>query len=209
MKGYMTIGEDDYHTGFNTGRENGAGIMFHLTITVDGVNRFVTDPDHDTTNLTGYIECEALGGRLPLEEGVFNLFVDDADPSVKRMFYRLFFSDDQGNPLTLTGYKLIKDDPGFDLWQDTTTLYTRILKGHITAQQEEALNQDRAALAAALLGSGIIVIPFFSFLKQLTTFRAEGPSFSDRAAALARFGRLFMGKLWDVYAREVLSSGPF
>ena len=32
---------------------------------------------------------------------------------------------------------------------------------------------------------------------------------SDRASAMARFGRLFMGKLWDVYARNVLTSGPF
>ena len=209
MKGYMTIGEDNYNAGFDTGRDNDTGIMFHLTITVDGVNRFVTDPDHDTTNITGYIESAVLGGRLPVEGGVFNLFVDDADPSVKRMFYRLFFRDDQGNPLTLSGHKNIKDDPGFDLWHDTTTLYTRILKGHITAEQEGILDQDGASFAEALLGSGIIVIPFFSFLKQLTTFRAEGPTLSDRGAALARFGRLFMGKLWDVYAREVLSSGPF
>jgi hypothetical protein len=53
-----------------------------------------------------------------------------------------------------------------------------------------------------------VVIHFFDFLKQLTTFRTEGPTLTDRAGALARFGRLFMGKLWDVYAREVLTSGP-
>jgi hypothetical protein len=58
-------------------------------------------------------------------------------------------------------------------------------------------------------GCGIIIIHFFDFLKQLTTFRAEGPTLADRAAAMARFGRLFMGKLWDVYARNVLTSGPF
>ena len=31
----------------------------------------------------------------------------------------------------------------------------------------------------------------------------------SRVSAMARFGRLFMGKLWDVYARIVLLSGPF
>lgn len=30
----------------------------------------------------------------------------------------------------------------------------------------------------------------------------------DRSAGLARFGRLFLGKLWDVHARDVLTSGP-
>ena len=37
----------------------------------------------------------------------------------------------------------------------------------------------------------------------------EGPTLSDRASALTSFGKLFMGKLWDVYARNVLTSGPF
>jgi len=36
----------------------------------------------------------------------------------------------------------------------------------------------------------------------------EGPSVADRSAALARFGKLFLGRLWDVYARDVLTSGP-
>jgi hypothetical protein len=60
-----------------------------------------------------------------------------------------------------------------------------------------------------VVASGIIVIQYFDFLKQLTTFRTEGPTRLDRASAMARFGRLFIGKLWDVYAREVLTSGPF
>lgn len=208
MKGYFSRGTIDYHQGFKDGRENDTGIMFHLTITADDVDSFVTDPQHDTENLEGYIESEELGGRLPLEKGLFNLFVDQADPSTKRMFYRLFFSDGEGSPLTLSGYKVIKDDDGFDLWSDTTTLYTRILRGHVSEEQE-AECEASGEIANHIVGSGIIVIPFLSFLKQLTTFRATGPTFSDRSAALVRFGRLFMGKLWDVYARKVLSSGPF
>ena len=209
MTGYMTLGETDYDKGFRNGRDADTGIMFHLTITVNGVNRFVTDPNHDTDDLVGYVKCDALGGQMNVEKAAFNLFIDDADPSIKRMLYRLFFRNEQGELFTLSGHKIIKDDPGFDLWSDTTTLYTRILKGHITAQEEAALEQNPEQLAEAIAGSGIIVIPFFSFLKQLTTFRTEGPTFSDRTSAMARFGRLFMGKLWDVYARNVLTSGPF
>ena len=121
MKGFVTFGELDYDKGYSTGKKNRTDIMFHLTITIDGVNRFVTRPEHDTDDLAGYIECDALGGRLPIEGGIFNLFVDDQDPSVKRMFYRLFFRDREGVALTLSGFKLVKDDPGMDLWHDTTT----------------------------------------------------------------------------------------
>jgi len=116
------------------------------------------------------------------------------------MLYRLFFTDGQGRPLTLSGFKDIKDDPGFDVWRDTTTLFTKIYEGHIVDIGSE--------LQAKVVGAGIIHIHFFDFLKQLTTFRTEGPSITDRAAAMGRFGRLFFGKLFDVYARELLTSGP-
>jgi predicted patatin/cPLA2 family phospholipase len=200
MKGFCTLGATDYAEGYAKGKENDTSIMFHLTITVNGVNRFVTRPEHDTDDVQGYIECPALGGKLPVEKGVFNLFIDEADPSRKKMLYRLFFRDKDGRALTLSGFKDVRDDPGFDLWADTTTLYTRILKGHISAEEENT---------AEIIAAGIINIYFFDFLKQLTTFRAEGPTISDRTSAMARFGRLFMGKLWDVYARNVLTSGPF
>lgn len=201
MKGFMSFGELDYDRAARAGRERKDSLMFHLTITVNGVNQFVVNPDHDTDDVKGWIEAPSLGGRLPVEKGWFNLFVDQKDPSMKRMFYRLWFRDGQGHPLTLSGHKVIQDDPGFDLWTDTTTLFTRVLKGHI----------EQAELASAeVVASGILVIPFTSFLQQLTTFRveAEGGGLSDRASAMTRFGALFFGKLWDVYARDLLTWGP-
>ena len=61
---------------------------------------------------------------------MFNLFVD-TEPGVKHMLYRLWFRDGVGHPLTLTGFKLVRDDAGFDVWKDTTTLFTRVLRGHV------------------------------------------------------------------------------
>lgn len=209
MKGFMTFGEMDFDRGARQGKSDGTSVMFHLTITVDDVNSFCVDPEHDTSNVKGYVESKSLGGRREVEQARFNLFVDDQDPDRKRMFYRLFFKDDQGNPLTLSGFKDVKDDPGMDLWHDTTTLFTRILKGHVSEEEERAAQRDDEAYREMTLASGIIIIHFFDFLKQLTTFRTKGPSLSARTAALTRFGKLFMGKLWDVYARNVLSSSPF
>lgn len=209
MKGFITFNELDYDKGFRDGKKNDTSIMFHLTITADDVNRFVTQPQHATNDVKGYIKCDVLGGKLPVEEGSFNLFVDDQDPAVKWMRYRLFFRDGEGNARTLSGFKYVKDDPGMDLWHDTTTLFTRILDGHVSAEEEGAMGNEPEQPPKKVLASGIIIIQFFDFMKQLTTFRTEGPNLSDRASGLARFGRLFMGKLWDVYARNVLTSGPF
>ena len=58
------------------------------------------------------------------------------------------------------------------------------------------------------VAAGIIRITPLKFARQLTTFRARGPSTAASMAGLARFGALFAGGLWDVYARRVLSSSP-
>ena len=198
MKGYVALGESDYDRGFQTGREQGNFLMFHLTIKIDDVNRFVANPRHEAT-AEGYAQCEALGGTLPVERGVFNLFVDETDPARKRMLYRLFLRGAAGEPLTLTGFKEIKDDPGFDIWRDATTLFTRILRGHVGGAEETQ---------AEAVASGIIQIHPLDFLKQMTTFEVDGPTTVDKAAAFAKFGKLFLGSLWDVYARDFTASSP-
>jgi hypothetical protein len=34
----------------------------------------------------------------------------------------------------------------------------------------------------------------------MTTFKAEGPTTIAKAAAFTEFGKLFLGKVWEVYA---------
>jgi cholesterol oxidase len=187
MKGFVALGERDYDRGFRSGRESRTALMFHLTITADDIDAFIADREHEAA-AEGWVECEALGGRLPVERGIFNLFVDqEGDRRRKRMLYRLHFRDGEGNPLTLAGHKVVEDDPGFDMWRDTTTLFTRILRGHV---------EEGAAAEPEVAAAGIIHIPLRDFARQLTTFRCDPPT---RLDALARFGALFAGDLWEVY----------
>jgi predicted patatin/cPLA2 family phospholipase len=197
MKGYVTLGETDYQQGVRSSTRS--YLRVHLTIKIEDVGRFITEPDHDAS-IEGCVECEVLGGKLSVESGRFNLFVDEGDPTHKTMLYRLYFQDSAGHPLTLSGFKEVKDDPGFDVWSDTSTLYTRLLQGHVSADQEAQ---------AEIVGAGIIHIHLLDFLKQLTTFRTEAPTAAARMATLTRFGIFFLGKLWDVYGERVLLYGPY
>ena len=199
MKGYIEFGETNYNRGFRRGSKSRTFLTTRLTIEIDGVHDFITDPQHDAA-ITGYIESDALGGTLPVVQGTFNLFVDEGDPTSKKMLYRLFFWDNKGRPLTLSGFKSIKIDSGVNVWKATTTLFTHIFHGHVWSEDEAK---------AEIVASGIISIHYLDFLKELTTFRAEGPTPGDIASALAHFGTFFLGKLWDVYAQKVLSYGPF
>ncbi len=193
MKGYVAFGEQDFDRGYRRGREEGTYLMFHLTIAIEEVERFIADPEHEAPAV-GYVECEALGGRLAVEAGVFNLFVVEGTARRRRMRYRLPFRDGAGHPLTLSGFKVIEDDPGADLWDDTTTLFTTVLAGH-PAPGEEA--------SAEPVAVGLIRIHVLDFLRQLTTFRTTGPSVGAELSALGAFGELFLGELWEVYKNFV------
>jgi hypothetical protein len=192
MLGHVTFGETDFHRGANADRPGAGFLKFHLTIVVDDIKRFGHD-DSRRADAFGWVHCDALGGKLPVERGVFNLFVD-TEPGVKHMLYRLFFRDGVGHPLTLTGFKLVKDDAGFDVWRDTTTLFTRVYRGHVSAEEESS---------AELVASGVLRIRMRDFAKQLTTFRG-GPGPVAALGAIARFGWIFTVQLFEAY---VLSKG--
>lgn len=194
MKGYVTFGELDYRCGFQEGKSNNTFLMFHLTIGTDDINRFIADASHEMA-ARGWVECEQLGGRLEVGEGVFNLFAEGDDPSRTTMRYRLFFRDGAGHPLTLFGLKDIHDDHGFDLWADTTTLYTKVLRGHV---------EPGCETEAEVSASGVLHIKPRDFAHQLTTFQVHGHSAVARAKAMADFGRLFLGELWEHYAQPIL-----
>jgi cholesterol oxidase len=189
MKGYVSFGETEFDRGFRAGKEAGTAFMFHLTITAEDIERFISDPRH-TARATGWIESDAFGGRLAVSDGVFNLFVAGDSPETKRMLYHLQFSDGEQHPLTMTGFKEIRHGHGLDGWAETTTLFTRVLAGHLAVGAEGD---------AEVVASGILHIHPLDFARQLTTFRVEPP---ERIDALARFGALFAGELWSAYGPE-------
>jgi predicted acylesterase/phospholipase RssA len=197
MKGFVTRGETDPQRGAQDARRS--PFMFHLTIEVEDVGAFAANPDHEAA-AEGWIDCEALGGRCPVERGTFNLFVQTADPLRRKMLYRLFFSDAAGRPYTLSGFKDVHDDPGLDVWRDTTTLYTEVYEGHVPAEEEPR---------AKRYGAGVLIIYELDFIRELGTFRVDAPTPAERTEALKRFSMLFLGSLWDVYAKNFLSYGPF
>ncbi|HEV2741688.1 MAG TPA: hypothetical protein VGV91_00890, partial [Rubrobacter sp.] len=137
MKGHVSFGEPDYERGAREGRETGTRLMFHLTIEVEDLDRFAADARR-AADVSGWVRCEALGGRLPVEGGAFNLLVDEAGTGRKRMLYRRFFRDGFGHPLTLAGTKVVGAGPGTHIWRYTTTLYTCVSRGHVGENDEPA-----------------------------------------------------------------------
>lgn len=193
MKGFFCLGATDPVTGWRLGRQLSQRFMFELTIAVSDIERFLDSSDHPGT-ARGFVRCDLLGGELPVQRGWFNLFVAGADHDTREMRYRLWFTDLGGTPITMYGFKEVRDDPGLDLWSDTSTLYITLLKGHVPPGGD-----------GEVVGAGVLRILPQDFAKQLTTFRGSG---RGPLRAVAAFGAFFARSLRDVYLRPAPRPKP-
>ncbi|WP_344937171.1 GMC family oxidoreductase [Sphaerisporangium flaviroseum] len=186
MSGFIALGGNDPRSGDMAGRSHGDRFSFRLTIRVDDVDRFLAEPEH-LARAEGWVDAAVCGGRRPIERGWFNLFAPGDTPDRREMRYRLWFTDTQDRPRTLSGWKDVHHGPATRLWLDTSTLYTRLFEGHVPEGED-----DEATVA----GAGTLHIQPMDLAATLKSFDPEGP---HGIAALARFGRFFVGQLWDVY----------
>lgn len=187
MRGHVSFGVDDYARGARDGRASGTRLGVRLTVAVADLGRFGTDGRREA-EARGSVWCDALGGRLAVERGTANLLV--ADGARKRMEYRLLFRDGVGHPLTLTGVKVVGAGSPVHVWRDTTTLFTRVVRGHVGPADDPG---------AEVVASGVLRIGPLGFLRQLTTFRAGAPSLAGRLAAVGRYDARFLRDLWEAY----------
>jgi cholesterol oxidase len=178
LRGFIAFGEDDHDRAYRAGKRARTACTLRVTVTVDDVERFLADPER-TARATGHVECDALGGRLAITGGWFNLVAESA--AHRRITYRLALADGEGHPITLSGVKEIEDDPGLDAWSDVTTLFTRITAGHGDGER---------------IASGILHVRPQDLPGLVGSFRVRP---AHRVDALARFGALFAGELWEVF----------
>jgi predicted patatin/cPLA2 family phospholipase len=199
LKGYVGFGATDYRLGLDLGSRENTSLELQLAVDIEDVDRFITMPEHEAS-IGGAVVCERLGGTLPVVRGALNLLIDQGDPTRKKVTYRISFSDVSGNPYTLSGIKELREDSGDDALREPTAVLIEIWRGSSTP-----LSKESTEVAAM----GIVRVGALDLLKQLVTFRVQGPTLADRVSTLTRFGAFYFGRLWDVYARHVLPSAPF
>lgn len=95
-------------------------MALRLRVEIDDLAGFQADPRH-CARVSGAVDSPALGGTSVIERGSVVLLPDTGGRG-STMEYRLDVSDMTGRELTLVGVKTVRNDPGPDLWSDTTTL---------------------------------------------------------------------------------------
>jgi len=185
MSGGVAMAETDPVRGH--ANPQAAVLQMFNTITIDDVDRFIAEPNH-AGSIQGHINWAPFGANITAPTGVFNLFSPTGDPTLKLMVYELAI-EHAGKPYYLAGHKNVKAHPIIDMWKDTTTLYTQLFEG-----------RDKSGPVAA---AGIVSLSPIELLKMTSTFRAlHAPSLEAGAAAVAKFGRFFLGELWDTYVSK-------
>jgi len=188
MRGWAsTEVTDEYEAAAERGEEDDSPLEVTVTVRAPDVDRMIEDRDHEAV-LEGEVRAPALSSEpLAVEWGRFNLLVRDPEhPRTRKMVYRMRLEADDGTPFFLEGFKAVRDDPGPDLWSDTTTLY-------VTVHEGESAEGPVAA-------RGIIRIHLNDFRKQLGTMKVVGAgSKLEELRTLGRFGRFFTGALSEIY----------
>src|SRR5258707_9512509 len=180
MEGWFALDAKTPEDGAAQGKRAGSKLTMHARVTIADVDHFVSVPEHPG-GLIGTIDFAPIGMSIDAPTGVFQLFSPGPGENSRRMVYQLGFSTG-GKTYYLAGEKRVHNDPGFDLWKDTTTLYTLLYEGTDTSGK--------------VVGGGILTLGVSQLLALLSTFK---PINGGNLATITAFGRLFAGELWDVY----------
>ncbi len=184
MSGGFALGATDPESGRQKGQAGGTTLALHASVMIRDLERFLTESEHPGS-LAGSIEFAPFGGTIIGTGGVFNLFNPSGEPGLKTMVYELGFRH-AGKPYYLAGRKLVRESPAFDAWTETTTLYTVLHEG------EDA--------TGPIAGAGILSLGVADLIRMLGTVSTPGTDdAAQSAAAIARFGKFFLGQMWKSY----------
>jgi cholesterol oxidase len=189
MSGGFALGATDPEQGEKQGRSEGSEMTMHGFIDIQDLDLFINEPSHPG-NLSGTLDFTPWGTGLQATSGIFNLFSPTDDPKLKLMVYEMAFQYG-GKNYYFAGQKNVRQDPIFDLWKATTTLYSQLHEG-----------TDKSG---PVVGAGILTLGVRQLIDLVASMQAPGATtFTEKSEAMAKFGRFFLGELWDTYVRHVL-----
>lgn len=188
MSGYFSTAElTDFAAGADRGKRDGSPMDFILTIVTDDVEEMIADPEH-AARIYGTVNAPELSpAPLTVVDGTFNLFnLNQDEVNTRNMRYRMQLHSTEGKTYFFDGFKTVVHGSLLKVWPATSTLYVTVHAGP----------DDTAPVA----GKGILHILPTDFARQMTTMEIRHPrNVEERISALARFGKLFAGVLWETY----------
>lgn len=177
-----------YEQAYQKGESDNSPMGFTLTVSSGDMEQLIADPKHQAT-MVGTLNAPALSPHpLSITHGVFNLFeVFPEQIGVRHMNYNMRLSAEDGTNYYFSAFKSVPSDhSALNVWHDTSTLYVTVYLGQDTTGE--------------VFGLGVMHIEPLDFCKQMTTMKVSNAKNElERLEAVARFGKYFVGVLWESY----------
>jgi hypothetical protein len=182
MRGGFALGASDPEDGLRRGNANDTALIMHASVQIRDLDRFLNVPEHPG-GLSGAIDFSPIGLGMSATTGIFNLLKPDADQHDKLFVYELGFEHAE-KAYYLAGRKYVHK--GGNALRETTTLYAHLYEGRDTSGR--------------VIGAGVLTLHLGELIRMLGTIRVHNArSRSDAVAAIVRFGKFFLGEMWDSY----------
>jgi hypothetical protein len=199
FKGWLAFGQTDFNQA--TLPAHREPVTAGVTVSIPDLDAFLSAQSDGGTRdqpamaadvTAGYIRCDAFDGDLSVRKGTFQAFVPAGHREPRsalhlRMRYELTLEGPGGRVYALEGFKLLENDPGYDSWSDSTTLFVEIRH------------------AGEMLAIGILRISPLGFLRELGTFCGTGGSRRERVSAVLRYQRYFAAGMARTYVGPPVS----
>jgi hypothetical protein len=196
-------------TDFNQAMLDGRRCRLRLTLKINDMDHFLENPVRRAQVAEGFLN---FGERMDVWWGEFELLSPASelfDQLHLRMRYRLNLRNGMGDEFRLRGFKLIENDPGYDSWSDTTTLFVRLYTGswpttdaHKTSSQRDWQQEAREELPEfdkELKATGILLLSRGGFAREVRSFFSRtGDSRPSGIAGIKRFGHSRLSGIADI-----------
>jgi hypothetical protein len=169
MAGWVSFTELDHTQALAEGRRARRRMALRLHMEVDDVDALRADPA-TPIRASGHVELPQLGPPMDVVRGTLQLFVPVPDNRHARMRYRLQCETAAGDPITVSGVKLVEDDPGLDARTDLSTLFVRVFSGWIDSTEDER--------ADAVIATGVLTLSPLAFMRMMGLMRGRRVRFS-------------------------------
>lgn len=219
LSGHLSFDQADFNQAWLEGKRDDVAAALALTLQIDDIEHFAASARRlARIEPESCFDCPAMEGRMDAVRGQFELFAASdelIDGLHLRMRYDADLRDAQGRHYHIAAFKLVENDPGYDSWADTSTLFARLHLGwwteHGLWNAEQGFSTVRGWESDAPEGSAderqlrapyataILKLSPLGFVGEVASFRGTEGGALRQAEDVRRFFGLFVGGLARAY----------
>ncbi|XP_072045964.1 lipase member K-like [Amphiura filiformis] len=175
----------------------------HLALTIESrdVQKMITLDKEHSAQICGTVICKAMSEHpMTVLYGQFQLLAKSKDKiETRESIYKMVLTSEEGQSYYLYGKKEFHKDSAFEMGMtDTTELNLIVYEG------TDVSNNGRA------VAEGKLLMTWKDFMKDMLNIEViNSQSAMEKLKWKAKFGRFYMGIIWETYGMLTAASSPF